>query len=691
MDVINFTALPMVPVDEHLAVSVTARKAMKDALRKNLEDSPPSCCTGSIQQVNQEIAETDLSPNPLVHSLAIEKYEMEKKALKGERSHGSLGDREKSERKFQCICKGSESRNVKSFIIKRKTADKNMLAELYQYPQFDDSKPNNLPNGVDFYDMVGNVIQAERNPLSGKSFCSDKELEQFLCSPSVRAMWLDSFWWIFHERYQPKKEVQSKLFDRIAQQYAFLLSHESRSHYEEALLKRLPSLLSKALYTSFCCCFPQSWFNTHEFKSDICNTMSLWISGIYPCPHSYNSWDYSKLDPERFQREELMLQRKSLRKGRDFSFLTSRRYSRQKSPQSKKVCCPQHLPGNVFIEKLEAVSSKTLACRPRNSLPPSVPLPPANPAPLEEGPCPPPVPGPRPLGFHSCTCFTKFVLLCFCFLFFPLLASSDMNSTNERTSFAQKNSMDGSQKQNTSKEHNYQTLVLRKATQQVKRISTAREVENMLPKPSYPACKSPEMTSNLFNIYGKSPLIVYFLLNYASLQQPGKDVLMVRREKTKTIPESTLTYAEVISLTLSNMKKRRDDLHQLNRFHWSEWHHFNACLEELHNNFLREVKNIDQRAKDEKQANHMFIQPSTFIEDSPEKKSRRSCQREIAFLLRKEKEERESEWKQKLNYSSFSPSSPDEFYSLELGSPYKTSDISTTRKVIKKSKPMQKK
>lgn len=44
------------------------------------------------------------------------------------------------------------------------------------------------------------------------------------------------------------------------------------------------------------------------------------------------------------------------------------------------------------------------------------------------------------------------------------------------------------------------------------------------------------MTSNLFNIYGKSPLIVYFLLNYATLRQHGKDVLMVRREKSKTIP-----------------------------------------------------------------------------------------------------------------------------------------------------------
>ncbi|XP_066866732.1 LOW QUALITY PROTEIN: protein FAM227A [Kogia breviceps] len=386
---------------------------------------------------------------------------------------------------------------------------------------------------------------------SASCFCSDRELQQFLSSPSVRAIWLDSFWWIFHERYQPKKEVQSKLFDRIAQHYAFLLSRESRSHYEEALLKRLPSLLSKALYTSFCCCFPQSWFNTHEFKSDICNTMSLWISGIYPCPHSYNSWDYSKLDPERFQREELMLQRKRLLKGkvpaRDFFLL--------------------NLSFCVFV---------------------------------------------------------------FVFCFFLSLASSDMNSTNERISFAQKNSVDGSQIQNTSKEHNYQTLVLRKATQQVKRISAARELENMLPKPSYPACKSPEMTSNLSNIYGKSPLILYFLLNYASLQQPGKDMLMVRREKTKTIPESTLTYVEVISLTLSNMKKRRDDLRQLNRLHWSECHHFRAYLKELHNNFLREVKNIDQRAKDKKQVNHMFIQPSTSIEDSPEKKSRRSHQREIA-------------------------------------------------------------
>lgn len=69
MDVINFTALPMVPVDEHLAVSLIAQNEMKDAVRKDPQDSPPSCLIGSIQQVNQTIAEIDLSPNPLVHSL----------------------------------------------------------------------------------------------------------------------------------------------------------------------------------------------------------------------------------------------------------------------------------------------------------------------------------------------------------------------------------------------------------------------------------------------------------------------------------------------------------------------------------------------------------------------------------------------------------------------------------------------
>lgn len=69
MDVINVNALPVVPLDEHLAVSPVTRNVMKNAMRKTLEDHPPSCFVGSMHQVNQTIGEMDLSPNPLVNSL----------------------------------------------------------------------------------------------------------------------------------------------------------------------------------------------------------------------------------------------------------------------------------------------------------------------------------------------------------------------------------------------------------------------------------------------------------------------------------------------------------------------------------------------------------------------------------------------------------------------------------------------
>uniref|UniRef100_G1SMZ4 Family with sequence similarity 227 member A n=1 Tax=Oryctolagus cuniculus TaxID=9986 RepID=G1SMZ4_RABIT len=475
-DNINVTTLPMIPMDENLTISLATRNAIKEAVRKDLENNPPSCLVGSMQQVNRRIAEVALLPSLLTCRLAIEKFELEKKAVR-EKRRSSPGDRGKRQRKMEDFCKDLDLKNARSFLTKRKTADKNLLAELYQYPAFDSARPNELPNGVGFCDMVGNVVRAEKNPITGKSFCSDKELKKFLSSPLPRAMWLDSFWWLFHERYQPNKEIQDKLFDRTARCYAVLLVQQPRSHYEEALLKRLPSLLSRALYTSFCCCFPQSWFNMHEFKSCVCNTMSLWITGTYPCPQGYAGWNYSELDPERFRREELMLQRKRLMRGRTYSFFTSKRLFSRKPTQSRKPQYPQ----------------------------------------------------------------------------------------------------------------------------------------------SHPACRSPPLTWNLFNTYGKSPLVVHFLQTYCTLPQHGMDVLVVRRERT-TATGSTLTYAELISLTLNSMQKRKDNMRQLNRLYRSEWSYFDSYLKALRENLLREVKNINKRAAEKKKASQRFLPPSSFSEEQPEKK-----------------------------------------------------------------------
>lgn len=51
MEVINVTALPMVPVDEALAVSLAAQNARKSAMERGLEDSPPCILLGCHLQL----------------------------------------------------------------------------------------------------------------------------------------------------------------------------------------------------------------------------------------------------------------------------------------------------------------------------------------------------------------------------------------------------------------------------------------------------------------------------------------------------------------------------------------------------------------------------------------------------------------------------------------------------------------
>ncbi|XP_060245019.1 protein FAM227A [Meriones unguiculatus] len=435
--------------------------------------------------------------------------------------------------------------------------------------------------------MVGNVIRSEKNTLSGKCFCSDRELEKFLSAPSPSAIWLDSFWWIFHERYQPNKEIQSKLFDRVARNYASLLMKTVRSHYEEALIKRLPSLLSKALYTSFCCCFPQSWFNTHEFKSEICNTMNLWISGTYPCPQSYNNWDYSELDPERFRREELLHRNSRLIKGRELS--TCRKNSIQKTEQNRNK------------------------------------------------------------RIHSGQ-------------------SSGFPITHERGFFLKQATEESFRSQHTLKEHFMPSSTSRKATQQVKRISETRACLSLYLKVSHPACKNPKLISNQFNLYGKSPLIVYFFLNYAELRKRGQDVLVSRREKTEMIPESAPTYADIIHQVMENMERRKRKLRELDRLHWNEWVYFKSYLKELKENCAREVALVNKQAAEKKKANLIVL---SSLDDSSDKKPKGNTHIKTT-LLRKERDiEERLEEKRKLRLQSISSTqSPPSNYSLDLKSPY---------------------
>lgn len=61
---------------------------------------------------------------------------------------------------------------------------------------------------------------------------------------------------------------------------------------------------------------------------------------------------------------------------------------------------------------------------------------------------------------------------------------------------------------------------------------------------------------------------------------------------TMKATESSLTYADIISLTLNNMKKRRDKFHQMNQLRGSEWNYFDNYLKALQDNILRYLRGI---------------------------------------------------------------------------------------------------
>ncbi|XP_027729226.1 protein FAM227A [Vombatus ursinus] len=493
LELINFNAIPMVPLDDDLATSSKQRCIQHEELKMRVKQNPPLCLMGSMDQLNRKISQIDLKTRLYTTSiysnvLVIEKLEAEKKLREQQRI---LGEKEKSNKakkkspKFFSLTPSTSS--VPCARLKKRTQDG--LAELYQAPEYNAALPSELPNGVNYCDMVGNVIRAQGSTLSGKALCAPEEMNRFFSSPFSKAIVLDCFWWIFHERYDPNKEIQRKLFDRVSKNYAHLLLDMPRSLHEEFILRSFPSLLSQALYTSFCTCFPQSWFDNHEFKSSICDTMNQWIGGTFPSPRSYVHWNYFELEPVRFRREELM-------RGR---------------------------------EKLAGSDRQKIAMQ---------------------------------------------------------ISKSEPRSKNQR-----------------------------QASKKVREITEMRILERSAQNESHPACRGPEFSRNLFSITGNSPLIVHYLQQHDAYRQAGQDILMVRRDMTKTVPEGTAAYRDVIRQVRANMKKLSKDTRYLRKVHWKEWKIFDQSQKDLQADFIRKVKDVNANALEKKKMNQYFIPPPVFQEE----------------------------------------------------------------------------
>ncbi|XP_039343938.1 protein FAM227A isoform X5 [Mauremys reevesii] len=345
---------PMNPFQEFMGVLPLqqAKETEKLDMQQSLNEKPSLCPIGSMQKVNQKIAHLRLelekfhTDDLVIEDLESLKRDSGQKSFRREKKHFKTSrdrDRDRKEichfaQKYEHSMHASDldplSQPKLTYKKPQNTSEKNKLVELYQYPGYNEHEPTPLPNGTELAEVIEKVVCAQRKSASGKTPFPSKMLQKFLTTPVSQAILLDSFWWFFLHLYQPNREIQGWLFDRIAKNYAALLFDCHRFCYQNALIKVFPSLLSQTLYTCFCSSFPRSWFNTHEFKSQLCNVLSEWMAGTLPVPGSYSNWDYSHLEPERFRREDLLSTKGKQRRESCVPFASSKASGNpEKTPQ----------------------------------------------------------------------------------------------------------------------------------------------------------------------------------------------------------------------------------------------------------------------------------------------------------------------------------------------------------------------
>ncbi|XP_054557338.1 protein FAM227B isoform X2 [Talpa occidentalis] len=114
-------------------------------------------------------------------------------------------------------------------------------------------------------------------------------------SPASIALLHDSFWWWFLHKFKPDRQNQDFLFDRISESYVILFMSIPVSR-KDAFFQVYPDCLAQAIYATFQEAFPESsnLFND-EFKEDLGNNISLWLTGLRPQKGFWTHWKLNEL------------------------------------------------------------------------------------------------------------------------------------------------------------------------------------------------------------------------------------------------------------------------------------------------------------------------------------------------------------------------------------------------------------
>ncbi|XP_066565879.1 protein FAM227A isoform X2 [Amia ocellicauda] len=456
---------------------------------------PVPCLVGSIGKVNEKIAHLQLLPcrQQLINHSGYDGPNWSEPDTSEKIGQQSLGNTERDEKDvqmFSCVYQEQSSHALQldmqhksSQRLEKRDQDKPKLVEVHQYPGFSKEMPTPLPNNIALNTIMSRVVKAQGHLAKKPRY--QAVFQSLLASPVMQDLLLDSFWWILLQNYQPDSSSQAQLFARLSESYVRFLTQSLFSRYGDVFLKEFPQTLSQALYCCFCSCFPQSVtsFHCNAFLCQLCHTAYQWVGGIRPAPDIFGQWDFTALEPEEVRRGEPTSGSDKHNAGSD---------------QLLPLCVRLQsflCPAGVSWSFLDAVSSSPLISPLRSRS--------------------------RQPSFTTTRVESRSSVLCpSC----PSLASmrpKGMLGTSSCVSMTAEHS----------------EVQVKKAEVELKVFSSPSEGASHWPGTQSPtACPGPQFQKCVFNLWGHSPLVQFYLQRHRGHSQTGLDFLVGRTEIHKLPP-----------------------------------------------------------------------------------------------------------------------------------------------------------
>lgn len=427
---------------------------------------------------------------------------------------------------------------------------KPMLVELHVYPGYEPDEVTPLPEPLQPKDILQTVINAQRDLRKKPSF--KRELQSFVFSRISQDILQDLFWWYFLQKYQPSRNIQEMLFNRIAHNYVKMLFTTPVTQYRDKFLKRYPNIMAQAVYSTFCTAFPTSYKQFgDEFKEDLSQLITEWIAGTKPVPRMWDRWNFKSLEPKDMRKDEQIKQDAS--KG-SLVHLPEENLSKQSS-LSSVVCEPRQKSLPLIVEERAAGITAFKG-------------------------------GDKSKAVVSQTsCVTKaqdpqdsFSLLAVCDSEGAQNSSSTQSLNRIQTKVSSFTAFTRGQKAN--------------------RLEKRRE--------SCPVGRGPEFSRSVFDVYGHSPLVEQFLRMRKLSKDCGTSVLIQRTEIKSLPPLSAPTYREVIRNSLKISKALTSDFKKLDEENCHQRTLFTLRQKEANQDFTRREGELLSRRKDVKKISELI-------------------------------------------------------------------------------------